>query len=71
MNMGILPDGALLGYPVAQLLAPDGTVVEGRGVIPHITVALERSQLLEGIDAQLEAGIQQILQRGLSGDGGE
>jgi hypothetical protein len=32
-------------------------VLEGHGVIPDITVTLERSQLLEGIDAQLEAGI--------------
>jgi carboxyl-terminal processing protease len=62
MNVAILPNGAQLGYPVAQLLAPDGIVVEGRGVIPDITVALERSQLLAGIDAQLQAAIDYIVE---------
>jgi len=62
MSVKTLPNGASLGYPVAQLLAPDGTVLEGYGVIPDITVALDRSQLLEGIDAQLEAGIHYILE---------
>ena len=62
MNMGILPNGALLGYPVAQLLAPDGTVVEGRGVIPDTSVTLERDQLLAGIDAQLQAAIDYLVE---------
>jgi C-terminal processing protease CtpA/Prc len=35
--------------------------LEGYGVIPDISVTLERRQLLEGIDAQLEAGINYIL----------
>jgi len=61
MNVKTLPNGASLGYPVAQLLAPDGTVLEGHGVIPDVAVILDRSQLLEGIDAQLEAGINYIL----------
>jgi carboxyl-terminal processing protease len=62
MNTKTLPNGASLGYPVAQLLAPDGTVLEGYGVIPDIAVTLDRNQLLEGIDAQLEAGINFILE---------
>jgi len=62
MNAATLPNGARLGYPVAQLLAPDGTVLEGYGVIPDITVTLERSQLLEGIDAQLQAAIHYIVE---------
>lgn len=61
MNAKILPNGANLGYPVAQVLAPDGTVLEGYGVIPDFTVTLDKSELLEGIDAQLEAGINYIL----------
>jgi carboxyl-terminal processing protease len=61
MNAKTLPNGASLGYPVAQLLAPDGTALEGYGVVPDIAVTLDRSQLLEGIDAQLEAGINFIL----------
>ena len=56
-----LPNGAVLMYPAAQTRTADGTVLEGRGVIPDITVTLERSQLLAGIDAQLEAGINYIL----------
>ena len=62
MNVSTLSNGAILGYPVAQLQEPDGTVVEGRGVIPDITVTLERSQLLTGIDAQLQAAIQYIVE---------
>jgi C-terminal peptidase prc len=52
-----LPNGALLMYPRAQTRTADGTVLEGRGVIPDIEVALDRSLLLQGIDSQLEAAI--------------
>jgi carboxyl-terminal processing protease len=62
MDIKTLSNGAILGYPTLLMLAPDGTVLEGYGVIPDITVTLERSQLLEGIDAQLEAGINYILE---------
>jgi carboxyl-terminal processing protease len=62
MNARTLPNGAILGYPVGQLLAADGRVLEGYGVIPDIAVSLDRDQLLEGIDAQLQAGIDDILE---------
>lgn len=62
MDIKTLSNGAILGYPTLLMLAPDGTVLEGRGVIPDISVTMERSQLLEGIDAQLEAGINYILE---------
>jgi len=62
MNARILPNGAILGYPVGQLLAADGRVLEGYGVIPDIAVSLDRDQLLQGIDAQLQAGIDYILE---------
>jgi len=62
MNVIDLPNGAILGFPVAQLITPDGQVLEGYGVIPDITVNLERSQLLAGIDAQLQAAINYILE---------
>lgn len=62
MNVLTLPNGALLGYPVAQVLNSNGTVLEGYGVIPDITVTLERSQLLEGVDAQLQAAIHYIVE---------
>jgi carboxyl-terminal processing protease len=60
MNVTALSNGALLGYPVAQLVTIDGNTVEGTGIIPNITVRLNRSQLLEGMDAQLEAAIHYI-----------
>lgn len=62
MNVTTLPNGAILGFPVAQLLSKSGKVLEGYGVIPDITVTLRRSQLLEGIDAQLQAAIDSILE---------
>jgi carboxyl-terminal processing protease len=61
-NVRSLQNGAILIYPFAQLLTPDGKVVEGYGVIPDIIVTLERSQLLEGIDAQLQAAIDYIVE---------
>ena len=62
MDVKILQNGALLGCPVAQLITSDGKVLEGYGVIPDITVTLERDQLLKGIDAQLQAAIETILE---------
>jgi len=61
MNVTSLSNGAILGYPVAQLLTPDGVALEGSGVIPDINVTLQREQLLAGIDAQLQAAIDYIL----------
>jgi carboxyl-terminal processing protease len=61
MNVESLSNGALLGYPVVQLVTSDGKVLEGYGVIPDITVTLDRSQLLEGFDAQLQAAIDNLV----------
>ena len=36
---------------------PDGTLLEGHGVIPDIQVALDRAQLLQGVDTQLQAAV--------------
>ncbi|MEA3336302.1 MAG: hypothetical protein U9R25_10360 [Chloroflexota bacterium] len=36
---------------------PHGRVLEDNGVVPDIKVTLTRTQLLRGIDAQLEAAI--------------
>ncbi len=58
-----LSNGAVLMYPNAQTRTADGTVLEGRGVIPDIPVTLERNQLLEGIDSQLQAAIQTIKEK--------
>jgi hypothetical protein len=37
-------------------------MLERYGAIPDIAVTLDRSQLLRGLDAQLEAGINYILE---------
>jgi carboxyl-terminal processing protease len=63
-NVAALPNGAILIYPVLQIIAPDGTVLEGQGVIPDIKVELDRELLLQGIDSQLEAAIDYIEDQG-------
>jgi C-terminal peptidase prc len=57
------PNGAILMYPVAQLRTPDGTVLEGHGVIPDVEEGLKREMLLKGIDSQLDSAIRQIKKR--------
>ncbi len=47
----------------AELLTPDGKVVEGHGVIPDIAVALDRTSLLQGRDSPLEAAINYLEQK--------
>ncbi len=60
MDAVLLPNGAVFVYPVEQTRTADGTVLEGRGVIPDQEVGLDRTLLLKGIDSQLEAAIQHI-----------
>ena len=55
-----LPNGASFLYVIAQSLTPDGTVLEGHGVIPDITVSLDRVALLDGTDTQLARAIKYI-----------
>jgi carboxyl-terminal processing protease len=59
-NIVPLPKGAILVYPFGQSQTSDGRVLEDNGVIPDIAVALDRQQLLRGIDAQLDAAIQYL-----------
>jgi carboxyl-terminal processing protease len=56
----IFPNGAIFMYPVAQLSTPDGTVLEGHGVIPDIEMGLSREMLLKGIDSQLDSALRHI-----------
>jgi carboxyl-terminal processing protease len=56
----LLPNGSLFVYPDRQYRMPDGTVLEGRGVVPDIEVALERELLLQGIDSQLRSAIDRV-----------
>jgi carboxyl-terminal processing protease len=53
----VFPNGAIFMYPVAQPITPDGTVLEGRGVVPNEEVPLDRKMLLKGIDSQLDSAI--------------
>ncbi len=65
MDRKIFPNGAILMYPVAQIVTPDGTVLEGRGVVPDIEVGLGREMLLKGIDSQLDSAVKYI-EKGVS-----
>jgi C-terminal processing protease CtpA/Prc len=56
----IFNNEAILLYPVAQLCTPDGTILEGHGVIPDIDAQPEREMLLKGIDSQLNSAIKYI-----------
>jgi len=55
-----LPNGAAFMHAIAQFRTPDGTVIEGHGVIPDIEAKLDRNSLLKGIDTQLEEAIKYI-----------
>jgi carboxyl-terminal processing protease len=63
-DMMIFPNGAILMYPVAQLFLPDGTVLEGHGVIPDIEVQLDREMLLNGVDSQIDVAIRYLEKAG-------
>jgi carboxyl-terminal processing protease len=52
-----LPSGDVLMHVVADFVAPDGTRIEGRGVIPDEVVPLTRADLVAGRDAPLESAI--------------
>jgi len=55
-----LPNGAILMFPVKQTITAIGTVLEGHRIIPDVEVALDRTQLLQGIDSQLMAEIRHL-----------
>jgi len=55
-----LPNGDVLMYVVADFVAPDGSRIEGRGVIPDEHVPLDRNDLRAGRDASLEAAVRWI-----------
>jgi carboxyl-terminal processing protease len=66
MNIKSLIDGSILAYPIAQSQTPDGRVLEDNGVVPDIEIGLDRQQLLQGKDSQLEAAINFLEQRTVS-----
>jgi C-terminal processing protease CtpA/Prc len=60
MNIKTLPYGTILAYPIAEGQTPDGRVLENNGVVPDIEVVLDRADLLQGRDTQLEAALNYI-----------
>ena len=63
MNVIEIQNNAILGYPVAKLITPSGEVLEGVGVKPDIEVYLDRDELLQGIDSQLEAAVDYLIEQ--------
>jgi len=59
----MLPNGAMVVHPNVEHSAPDGAVLEGRGVKPDVQVHLSREALLQGRDPQLEAAVQFLVRR--------
>jgi carboxyl-terminal processing protease len=55
-----LPTGDVLLHVTADLVAPDGRRVEGRGVVPDEATPLRRADLLAGRDAALDAALRWI-----------
>ena len=62
-NFEKLPNGATFVYPKAWTITADGTILEGHGVVPDIEMALDRNELLQGKDSQLEAAVRFIKNR--------
>ncbi len=52
-----LPNGDVLYHAIADFTAPDGTRLEGRGVLPDDDVALTRAALLAGRDPQMDEAL--------------
>jgi carboxyl-terminal processing protease len=55
-----LPTGDVLMHVVADFVAPDGSRIEGRGVIPNEVVPLTANDLAAGRDAPLDAALHWI-----------
>jgi C-terminal processing protease CtpA/Prc len=47
-------------YAISDYKSPQNILIEGRGVVPDIKVAVTRASLLEGRDLQLEAAVRSI-----------
>jgi carboxyl-terminal processing protease len=62
-NIVPLPKGGILVYPNSQSQTPDGRVLENNGVVPDMPVSLDRQELLQGVDAQLQAALDYLTER--------
>jgi carboxyl-terminal processing protease len=61
-----LPSGDVLMYVVADFTAPDGSRIEGRGVVPDDAIPLDRRALLAGRDPAYEAAVAWLVARARS-----
>ncbi len=57
-----LPTGGVMLYPIANFKTNTGRLLEGVGVIPDVTVEVDRKTLLDGTDPQLARAIAEIKQ---------
>lgn len=59
LNANFVPllGGGILMYPFGQAQTQAGRILEDNGVLPDLSVTLDRHELLQGIDAQLEAAL--------------
>ncbi|MAE08727.1 MAG: hypothetical protein CL661_08225 [Bacteroidetes bacterium] len=57
MEIVELPDGGLFVYPNQQTRTCKDEILEAVGVVPDISIELDRDSLLIGIDNQLEKAI--------------
>lgn len=64
MNIELLTKDAILSYPFSQSQTPDERMLENNGVVPNIEVALDRQELLYGVDAQLQTAIEYAAESG-------
>jgi carboxyl-terminal processing protease len=57
-----LPNGDVLMHVVADFVSPDGSRIEGRGVMPDEAAPLTQADVVNGRDAPLAAAIRWIEQ---------
>ena len=55
-----LPNGDVLYHAIADFVTADGTLLEGRGVVPDEQIEVKRADLLAGRDPVLEAALRWI-----------
>lgn len=56
----VLPTGGVFLYPIANFKTKTGRLLEGVGVVPDVTVEVDRKTLLEGSDPQLSRAMAEI-----------
>jgi carboxyl-terminal processing protease len=64
-----LPGGAVLQYVVGDYRSPSGVAVEGKGVVPDVTVKETRQAFADGKDPVLDAAAEHLHGKLSPGDG--